>query len=249
MFFDGLFGFAPAIFSKTFSKPSRDSSEPSARAASMKSSDCGRWPSGGGLRAGMTNSSDCVGADSAAVSARPRIVRRHVPRDINLRRAFKTLPASICASLKPRASVWSEIENALFPLLKACGTKPMRWFGAAHRWLYHKSERSNVNSRKFMLLLICVPCGKSSNFFFKFAYRLNQRHALFIRQKHAALNVNNFRLQFDPLFLKGCSVAQSNHRLSDILHNLERGHRSRNRCDVYQEEPPTISKLFVGDHE
>ncbi len=98
----------------------------------------------------------------------------------------------------------------------------MRWFGGLGVIFHSIAKSTNINLLEFIALLFTFPCFKISNLFFEIAYALNQRRALLINRKNRALGIHDFRLQFEPLLLKGRSTAQSYHRLKNILASLER---------------------------
>src|SRR5947209_4973919 len=69
------------------------------------------------------------------------------------------------------------LQCRLMIMLVAICTYPMRWFGAAHSWLQHISERTPSQVLKLIILLFTFPCFKASHFFFKLAHAL-QTHRL-----------------------------------------------------------------------
>jgi hypothetical protein len=79
--------------------------------------------------------------------------------------------------------------RALVLIVTIC-TKHMKSFSALHSW----SRRVGINARtdfgKFVLLLFSVPCFQASNFFFKLAYRLNQRRAFLVNRKNSVLGIS-----------------------------------------------------------
>ncbi len=58
-------------------------------------------------------------------------------------------------------------------MLIATCTYLMDRFAAAHQVLQNISKGPLPNVLKLIALLLCVPCFKASNFFFKLAYLLN----------------------------------------------------------------------------
>ncbi len=122
-----------------------------------------------------------------------------------------------------RSHVLSALEESLLIALVAVCTNIMRGFTRSHLWLQRVSKSPKLTCGfQLVPLLLCFPCFHISNFFFKFAYSLNQRRALLINQKNAALGVDNFRIEFCDLPIENGSVAQTYHRLCDIFSCYER---------------------------
>ncbi len=97
----------------------------------------------------------------------------------------------------------------------------MRRFGSLCVWFQNISKSSHINFFKVIFLLFSFPCFEISHLFFKFAYCLQERRALIIGRHRAILGVNDLGLKFDKLPLKRGSIAQTYHRLRDILSRSE----------------------------
>jgi hypothetical protein len=110
--------------------------------------------------------------------------------------------------------------------LVALATYAMKWFGGAHGWFQQIAENSYTEFGEIVARLLAFPCFKLSNLFFKIAYTLNQRRALVMSRKCAALGLKDFGIQFDDLGIKGAGRLKVLHRLRDIHDALERRNRS-----------------------
>lgn len=91
------------------------------------------------------------------------------------------------------------LQERFLSVLVAICTQGMKW-GAGLFWICKKiGERSGTEFGKLVCCLLGIPSFKVSNLFFKIAYGLNQRRALLIRRKNAALGFEDCALQFDDL--------------------------------------------------
>lgn len=75
-------------------------------------------------------------------------------------------------------------------LIAAC-TKVMLWFSVIHAFLQRVGEASGAHLGKLVAALICIPCFKTSHFFFKVAYRLSQRRLLRICGENLLLEIHH----------------------------------------------------------
>lgn len=68
-----------------------------------------------------------------------------------------------------------ELEQGFMPTVVAICTYAMRGFSVCGLWLQGKSKRSTSIVGQLVPLLLCFPCFKLGQLFFKFAYLLNCR--------------------------------------------------------------------------
>ena len=76
----------------------------------------------------------------------------------------------------------------------------MNGFGSAFFLFYNISQTSRVKFAELVVLLLSFPCFKASNFFFKMAYRLNQRRLFRLRVGQRGLYRKDLLVELDGIF-------------------------------------------------
>ena len=108
------------------------------------------------------------------------------------------------------------LESGLFPALVTICTKCMAGFATRFRALQHISKRPGNTFCKAVALLLCFPCCKLSNFFFKLTYTLNQLELVRLGGHCARLGGDDFFLEFNDLFLNFSTDLKLQQTCSDV---------------------------------
>jgi hypothetical protein len=86
------------------------------------------------------------------------------------------------------------LEIRLLAISATVCTDAVKWFSMAHRVLYRKSKNPGGDLGKFVALLVSFPIFQASHFFFKIAYRINQRRLRLLRGEDFFLKFYNRRV-------------------------------------------------------
>jgi hypothetical protein len=136
------------------------------------------------------------------------------------------------AGMNPPAAVpLRSLKDKFLALLIAGCTYPMRWFGAACVRFQHIGKGPGCNLFELVPLLLSFPCFKASNFFFKIAYRLNQRRLFRLRVQQGFLYGEELLLELDGCFEKLSGIPQTHYGLGNVRKRLD---RIESLADSYQ---------------
>jgi hypothetical protein len=98
----------------------------------------------------------------------------------------------------------------------------MHWFAVGFRGFQLVSERISSEVLQLIALKAASFCFEGSHLTFKVTYLAQKRRALVLSRKGAIVGFNDLGLEFNKFRLKRARIAETYHRLRDVVSSLER---------------------------